>query len=171
MELAQMPTYYVMDLGKTMPQTVAPFQLCAAEVLACKWLTEPELDVYTEEYGRTGFQGALQAHRVFSDPDLNADAPVFGQDDRCPVALHRREERLGHLFGAGRGRFYEDGGDDEDEWHRADRRRRSLDPTRAAGPARHAPARLYQGGGWGGSHQRLSRRMSVAALEKTVWTL
>jgi pimeloyl-ACP methyl ester carboxylesterase len=61
-EFAQMPTYYVMDLGKTMPRTVAPFQPSEAEVLASKWLTEPELGVYTEEYGRTGFQGALQAY-------------------------------------------------------------------------------------------------------------
>jgi len=76
-ELAQMPTYYVMDLGKTMPQTVAPFQPSAAEVLASKWLTEPELGVYTEEYGRTGFQGALQAYRVYSDPDLNAELCLF----------------------------------------------------------------------------------------------
>jgi pimeloyl-ACP methyl ester carboxylesterase len=76
-EFAQMPTYYVMDLGKTMPQTVAPFQPSAAEILACKWLTEPELGVYTEEYGRTGFQGALQAYRVYSDPDLNAELRLF----------------------------------------------------------------------------------------------
>ena len=76
-ELAQMPTYYVMDLGKTMPETVAPFHPSAAEVLASKWLTEPELRVYTEEYGRTGFQGALQAYRVFSDPDLNAELRLF----------------------------------------------------------------------------------------------
>jgi pimeloyl-ACP methyl ester carboxylesterase len=76
-ELAQMPTYYVMDLGKTMPQTVAPFQPSAAEVQACKWLTEPELGVYTKEYGRTGFQGALQAYRVYSDPDLNAELRLF----------------------------------------------------------------------------------------------
>ncbi|WP_456857735.1 alpha/beta fold hydrolase [Bradyrhizobium sp. USDA 4515] len=76
-DLAQMPTYYVMDLGKTMPQTVAPFQPSAAEVAACKWLTEPELGVYTEEFGRTGFQGALQAYRVFSDPDLNAELRLY----------------------------------------------------------------------------------------------
>jgi pimeloyl-ACP methyl ester carboxylesterase len=72
-----MPTYYVMDLGKTMPETVAPFQPSAAEVLACTWLTEPELGVYAEEYGRTGFQGALQAYRVYSDPDLNAELRLF----------------------------------------------------------------------------------------------
>ena len=76
-ELAQMPTYYVMDLGKTMPETVAPFQPSAAEVLACRWLTEPELGVYTDEYDRTGFQGALQAYRVFSDPELNAELRLF----------------------------------------------------------------------------------------------
>ena len=72
-----MPTYYVMDLGKTMPETVASFHPSAAEVQACNWLTEPELGVYTEEYGRTGFQGALQAYRVYSDPDLNAELRLF----------------------------------------------------------------------------------------------
>jgi len=60
-----------------LPQTVAPFQPSAAEILACKWLTEPELGVYAEEYGRTGFQVALQAYRVYSDPDLNAELRLF----------------------------------------------------------------------------------------------
>ncbi|WP_225032209.1 alpha/beta fold hydrolase [Paraburkholderia sp. XV] len=76
-ELAQMPAYYVMELGKTMPETVAPFQPSAAEAMACKWLTESELGVYRWEYGRTGFQGALQAYRVFSDPELNAELRLF----------------------------------------------------------------------------------------------
>jgi pimeloyl-ACP methyl ester carboxylesterase len=76
-ELAQLPTYYVMDLGRTMPQTVAPFEPSAAEVLASQWLTESELGVYTEEYGRTGFQGALQAYRVYSDPGLTAELRLF----------------------------------------------------------------------------------------------
>lgn len=76
-ELARMPTYYVMELGKTMPRNVAPFQPSAAEVQACRWLTDPELDVYTAEYGRTGFQGALQAYRVFSDPRLTAELRLF----------------------------------------------------------------------------------------------
>ncbi|WNL44010.1 alpha/beta hydrolase [Dyella sp. BiH032] len=75
--LAQMPTYYVMDLGKTMPETVAPFRPSDADVLSCQWLTEAELTVYTQEYERTGFQGALQAYRVFSDPELNAELRLF----------------------------------------------------------------------------------------------
>lgn len=76
-ELAQMPTYYVMDLGKTMPETVAPFQPSAAEVAACRWLTEAELGVYVAEYGRTGFQGALQAYRIYSDPAQTSELRLF----------------------------------------------------------------------------------------------
>ncbi len=76
-DLAEMPTYYVMELGKTMPETVAPFEPSVAEVEACKWLTETELGVYVDEYGRTGFQGALQAYRVVSDPGLNAELRLF----------------------------------------------------------------------------------------------
>lgn len=76
-DLAAMPTYYVMELGKTMPETVAPFAPSAAEARACRWLTEPELDVYASEYGRTGFQGALQAYRVVSDPGLTAELRLF----------------------------------------------------------------------------------------------
>ncbi|AND70491.1 alpha/beta hydrolase fold family protein [Dyella thiooxydans] len=70
-DIARMPAYYVMDLEKTMPEAVAPFHPSAAEVRACTWLSEAELEVYVEEYGRTGFQGALQAYRVLSDPALN----------------------------------------------------------------------------------------------------
>ena len=77
LELAKLPTYYILDLGKTMSQTVAPFHPTAAEVTACKWLTEAELDVYTREYDRTGFQGALQAYRVLADPALNAELRLF----------------------------------------------------------------------------------------------
>jgi pimeloyl-ACP methyl ester carboxylesterase len=76
-EFAQMPTYYVMERGKTMPQNVAAFQPSTAEILACKWLTEPELGVYAEEYGRTGFQGTLQAYRVYSDPGLTTELRLF----------------------------------------------------------------------------------------------
>jgi pimeloyl-ACP methyl ester carboxylesterase len=62
-ELAQMPTYYVMDLDKTMPETVAPEMPPTAEIAACKWLTDDELAVYAREYERNGFQGGLQWYR------------------------------------------------------------------------------------------------------------
>jgi pimeloyl-ACP methyl ester carboxylesterase len=63
-EFAKLPTYYVMDLEATMPDTVAPAMPSAAEIAACRWLTERELDVYAGEYGRTGFQGGLDGYRV-----------------------------------------------------------------------------------------------------------
>ncbi len=74
---ARLPTYYIMERGKTMPGNVAPFAPSAAEVAACRWLTEPELEVYTEEYGRTGFQGGLQTYRVYTDPALTAELRLF----------------------------------------------------------------------------------------------
>jgi pimeloyl-ACP methyl ester carboxylesterase len=69
-EMAQIPTYYVMEKDKGMAETVAPFMPSPAEIAACKWLMEPEVEVYATEYGRTGFNGALQGYRVRrgSDP-------------------------------------------------------------------------------------------------------
>src|SRR5260221_2832857 len=62
-EMAKIPTYYVMDKDKGMAATVAVEMPSAAEVAACKWLTEAAVDVYATEYGRTGFTGALQGYR------------------------------------------------------------------------------------------------------------
>src|SRR3546814_19555142 len=56
-DLAQLPTYYVMDRDRTMPETVAAEMPPAAEIGACSWLNEPELGVYNREYDRNGFQG------------------------------------------------------------------------------------------------------------------
>jgi pimeloyl-ACP methyl ester carboxylesterase len=36
----------------------------AATIGACTWLTEDELAVYAQEYGRTGFQGGLNWYRT-----------------------------------------------------------------------------------------------------------
>jgi pimeloyl-ACP methyl ester carboxylesterase len=63
-ELAKMPTYYIMDLGETMAETVAHEMPSAEQVAACHWLPESELAVYAAEYGRTGFQGGLNWYRA-----------------------------------------------------------------------------------------------------------
>ena len=63
-EMAEIPTYYVMEKDKGMAATVAPFMPSAAEIAACKWLTEAEVEVYATEYARTQFTGALQGYRV-----------------------------------------------------------------------------------------------------------
>jgi pimeloyl-ACP methyl ester carboxylesterase len=78
-ELAQVPTYYVMEKDKGMAATVAPFMPSPAEIAACKWLTEAEVEVYATEYARTQFTGALQGYRVRrgSDPKSIAEMHTF----------------------------------------------------------------------------------------------
>jgi pimeloyl-ACP methyl ester carboxylesterase len=78
-EMAQIPTYYVMEKDKGMAATVAPFMPPADYSANCKWLTEAEVDVYANEYGRTGFTGALQGYRVRrgSDPRSIAEMHTF----------------------------------------------------------------------------------------------
>ena len=62
-EWAKLPRYYVMDLDKGMAEKVAAEMPSAAEIAACRWLPDAELRVYSEEYGRTGFQGGLNGYR------------------------------------------------------------------------------------------------------------
>ena len=74
---ATLPRYYVMDLNKTMPETVAPEMPSAAQIAACAWLPDAELRVYTTEYGRNGFQGGLQSYRVGSSGRFNSELQLF----------------------------------------------------------------------------------------------
>ena len=78
-ELAQLPTYYVMEKDKSMAATVAPYMPSANYIAACRWLTEADVTVYASEYGRTGFTGALQGYRVRrgSDPKSQAEMMTF----------------------------------------------------------------------------------------------
>jgi pimeloyl-ACP methyl ester carboxylesterase len=62
-ELAKMPEYYVMDLDKTTAQTMAAVMPSKAQIAACKWMSERDLQVYSAEYLRTGFQGGLNYYR------------------------------------------------------------------------------------------------------------
>jgi pimeloyl-ACP methyl ester carboxylesterase len=78
-EMAQMPTYYVMERDKGMAATVAPFMPSAAEIAACRWLTDAEVAVYAGEFARTEFTGALQGYRVRrgTDPKSIAEMHTF----------------------------------------------------------------------------------------------
>jgi pimeloyl-ACP methyl ester carboxylesterase len=81
-EMAQIPTYYVMEKDKGMAETVAPFMPTAADIAACKWLTEDEVEVYATEYGRTGFTGALQGYRVRRGADPKSLAEMLTYSGR-----------------------------------------------------------------------------------------
>jgi pimeloyl-ACP methyl ester carboxylesterase len=76
-ELAKLPTYYVMERDKSMAETVAPHMPSAAEIAACRWLTEAELGVYSAEYTRTGFQGGLNWYRVRTSGKFDSEIEVF----------------------------------------------------------------------------------------------
>lgn len=75
-ELAKMPTYYIMELDMGVAATVSEYQPSSAYVAACKWMTEADLNVYSQQFQKTGFQGGLNYYRidgVFSpDSGLNA---------------------------------------------------------------------------------------------------
>jgi pimeloyl-ACP methyl ester carboxylesterase len=75
-ELAQIPTYYVMDKDKGMAATVGAEMPSADEIAACKWLTDAEVDVYVTEYRRTQFNGALQGYRVRRGSDRKTIAEM-----------------------------------------------------------------------------------------------
>jgi pimeloyl-ACP methyl ester carboxylesterase len=76
-ELAKLPDYYVMELAKGMPETVAPKMPSAAAIAACTWLPDDELRVYSAEYGRTGFQGGLQWYRCATSSSVAAELELF----------------------------------------------------------------------------------------------
>ena len=76
-ELAKLPTYYVMDLDKTMPETVAAEMPSPAEIAANRWLPDGELAFYAAEYARTGFQGGLQWYRCGTSGTFDAELQLW----------------------------------------------------------------------------------------------
>ena len=76
-ELAQMPTYYIMDLHQNMAQTVAREMPSPSAIADCRWLPEHELRVYSGEYARVGFQGGLQWYRSRTQGVGHGELQVF----------------------------------------------------------------------------------------------
>ena len=76
-ELARMPTYYIMDLDRTMAETVAEEMPGVEEIAACQWLPDTELAVYAREYERTGFQGGLQWYRCRTSGRFDQEQELF----------------------------------------------------------------------------------------------
>ena len=85
-ELAKMPTYYIMDLAQDMARTAAAYMPSATEIAACQWLTEEELRVYSSAFAHTGFQGGLQWYRCRTTGQFNAElAAFFGRKIEVPA--------------------------------------------------------------------------------------
>ena len=80
-ELAILPHYYVMPLELGMRDTVAQ-DMTGEEIEKMRencprWFPDAEVDVYVNEFGRTGFQGGLNWYRVMTNPELQRDVDVF----------------------------------------------------------------------------------------------
>ena len=87
-ELAKLPTYYVMDEGANMAETVAPHMPAASEAAACRWLSEAELAVYAGEFARTGFQGGLQWYRCGTGVEQARDLLLYaGRNIEVPACF------------------------------------------------------------------------------------
>lgn len=76
-ELAKMPTYYVMDLVDGMAETVAKEMPSEAEIAACAWMPEAEMGVFSQEYGRTTFQGGLNWYRARIEPRFQPEMELL----------------------------------------------------------------------------------------------
>ncbi|MCJ1248077.1 hypothetical protein MMC30_005292 [Trapelia coarctata] len=83
-ELAKMPYYYIMPVHAGMRESIVR-QLDGGEEMSCRWLSDSELEVYVQEYSRTGFQGGLNWYRVQTDPINMRDLDMFaGQKIEVP---------------------------------------------------------------------------------------
>jgi pimeloyl-ACP methyl ester carboxylesterase len=87
LELSKMPTYYIMDLNMGIAATMAEHQPAPAQIAACRWMTEADLQVYSREFARTGFQGGLNYYRVEFDSGLDGELNAFaGRTIDVPAA-------------------------------------------------------------------------------------
>ncbi len=75
--LAELPRYYVMELGDGMADTVAEMAPSPEEAAACRWLTDDDLAVYAGEYERTGFQGGLNWYRRATSAESAAELRLY----------------------------------------------------------------------------------------------
>ncbi|KAI4133552.1 MAG: hypothetical protein LQ347_002131 [Umbilicaria vellea] len=80
-ELAKMPYYYIMPLNAGMRDAITKDMVNEdreqVQKSSSRWLPDPELEVYVDEWARTGFQGGLNWYRVQTDPKWLRDADLF----------------------------------------------------------------------------------------------
>ncbi|KAJ4387318.1 hypothetical protein N0V93_007907 [Gnomoniopsis smithogilvyi] len=86
-QLARMPKYYIMPLDATMPQVVENDMRDEDSSLTEAFVSDAELDVYVQEFSRTGFQGMLNWYRSSTEArNVNIQMAVFaGYKFQVPV--------------------------------------------------------------------------------------
>lgn len=76
-EMAKMPEYYIMPRGSTFPEVVTNLMKGEDPSATESWLSDSDLDVYVQEWQRTGFQGGLNWYRAKTQPGLSSDMFLF----------------------------------------------------------------------------------------------
>ncbi|KAI1760723.1 alpha/beta-hydrolase [Hypoxylon sp. FL1150] len=107
-ELAEMPEYYIMQASHTMPQSVAANMAGEDVSKTERWLAPEALRVYCSEWGRTGFQGALNWYRA-QTPQPARDVLLFaGRRIEVPCAFISGKQDWGNYQQPGALEGYED---------------------------------------------------------------
>ncbi|CAF1184408.1 unnamed protein product [Didymodactylos carnosus] len=87
-ELCKLPGYYVMQLESTMPETVlsnVPDSIVLQREMSA-WVTEDDLQMYSDEYQRSSFRGGLQHYKCMtSGYDQNQLKVFSGMKIKCPA--------------------------------------------------------------------------------------
>lgn len=80
-ELDKLPPYYIMPLRLGMRETISeamtPTETSNMQSKCHRWLPDSDLQVYVDEFARTGFQGGLNWYRVSTDPALQRDLDIY----------------------------------------------------------------------------------------------
>ena len=89
-ELAILPHCYVMplELGihDTVAQDMTEKDIEKMHEKSSPWFSDAELDIFVDEFGRTGFQGGLSWFRVTMSPDLQREVDIFaGKKIKVPL--------------------------------------------------------------------------------------
>ena len=109
--LEVMPEYYIMQEDDTFPESIAKNMKGEDATKTEKWLSPQDLQVYCQEWSRTGFQGALNWYRSqMNTTKINArDMFLFaGRRIEVPVTFISGKQDWGNYQQPGAFESYED---------------------------------------------------------------
>ncbi|KAI0204303.1 Alpha/Beta hydrolase protein [Astrocystis sublimbata] len=109
--MAAMPEYYVMRKEDSMPDSVARNMTGEDYTKTEKWLSKDDLQVYCDEWKRTGFQGALNWYRAqtATTPQSARDLLLYaGRSIEVPCAFVSGKQDWGNYQQPGALESYED---------------------------------------------------------------
>jgi pimeloyl-ACP methyl ester carboxylesterase len=97
-EMAKMPDYYIMPRGSTFPEVVTNLMEGEDISLTKSWLPDDALDIYVQEWSRSGFQGGLNWYRAKTEPGFTSDLTLFaGRKIQVPTKFISGEKDWGNF--------------------------------------------------------------------------